>query len=114
MTLELVVSKVVGAGWVDLNNFNGFRVPGKVVLKTASPVPVSMLPGADLNQYGHEHATGTVRIHPEQARRLFGHDPVRGEKITVEARVNYRNRGMRKGGTFDLSSISVSTERTLK
>ena len=105
MTLELVVSKVVQASYVDLNDFNGFRVPGKVVLKTTAPVPVSELPGADLNQYGHEYANGTARIHPKDARHLFGHDPVRGERITVEARINHRNRGMRKGGFFHLSSL---------
>ena len=105
MTLELVVSKVVEASYVDLNDFDGFWVPGKVVLKTASPVPVSELPCAELLQFGHEYASGTARIHPKEARRLFGHDPAHGERITVEARVNHRNRGMRKGGFFHLSSL---------
>ena len=105
MTLELIVSKVIGASYVDLNDFNGFRVPGKVVLKTISPIPVSELPGADLDQYGHKYAVGTARMHPKEARRLFGHDPVRGEKITVEARVNHGNNGMRKSGFFHLSSL---------
>ena len=105
MTLELVVSKVVQAEYVDLNDFNGFRMPGKVILKTTAPVPVSELPCAEMLQFGHEYASGTARIHPKEARCLFGHDPIRGERITVEARVNHRNRGMRKGGFFHLSSL---------
>lgn len=105
MTLELEVSRVVEASYVDLNDFSGFRVPGKIVLKTVSPVPVSELPGANLDQYGHKHASGTARIHPKEARYLFGHDPVHGERITVEARINHRNNGMRKGGFFHLSSL---------
>lgn len=106
MILELVVSKIVGTRFVEINDFDGFHVPGEVVLKTVSPVPVSELPGAELNQYGNMFAKGTARIHPKQAHSLFGHDPVRGERITVEARVNHRNRGMRKGGFFHLSSLT--------
>lgn len=98
--VELVVAKVQSPGYVELNDFSGFRVPGKVVLRTVDPVPVNLLPAADLNQYGHVVADGSVRIHPKDAERLLGREPKKGDRIVVETAVAYRNRGMRKGGFF--------------
>ena len=105
MTIELIVTKIVDARYIDLNDFDGFYVPGRVNLKTVSPVPVSELPDADLIQFGHEYANGSAKLSLKTARYLFGHDPIIGEHIKVEARVANRNRGMRKGGFFYLYSL---------
>lgn len=105
MILELIVTKIIESKYVELNCFDGFYVPGKIVLKTISQVPVSELPNADLVQFGHEYASGTAKLSPKTARSLFGHDPIQGERITVEACVNNRSRFMRKGGFFYLYSL---------
>lgn len=100
MKLELIVTRVQSPGYVEMNDFSGYRVPGKVVLHTVKDVPVDRLPGADLEQYGHAVAHGTARIHPKDAERLLGHRPRKGDRVTVETGIAHRNRGMRRGGFF--------------
>ena len=112
MQIELVVTRVKSPSYVELNDFSGYRVPGRVSLRTVNPVPVDQLPGATLNQYGHTTAVGSAQLHPEDAKRLFGHMPRRGDRIVVETAVAHRNRGMRRGGTFNCMGMHPVRKET--
>lgn len=101
MRLKFVVTRVIKPDYVELNSFSGFHVPGRVNICTVERIPVDQLPGADLEQYGHQDAQGFSRLNIREARRLLGHDARAGEVFEAEARVNHRNRGMRKGGSFE-------------
>lgn len=101
MVFEFVVSRVQNPDYVDINDFSGYAVPGKVVLHTVDRIPVGQLPCSELEQYGNATAQGRARIRIREARRLLGHEPEVGDRVLATvAAVAHRNNGMRKGGFF--------------
>lgn len=99
MILEFIVVRVQNPTYVDINDFSGYAVPGKVVLHTVDQIPVDQLPCSDLEQYGNAAAQGRARIHIREARRLLGHEPRVGDRVLASAAA-HRSNGMRKGGFF--------------
>ena len=100
MVFEFVVTRVQNPDYVDINDFSGYHVPGKVVLHTVDRVPVGQLPCSELEQYGNATAQGRARIRIREAKRLLGHEPEVGDRVIAAAAVARRNNGMRKGGFF--------------
>jgi hypothetical protein len=98
--IAFVVTRVEEARYVDVNDWTGYHVPGKVVLHTVDQIPVDRLPGAELEQYGHTDAEGHARLRLREARRLLGRDAEVGDFIVADAGVEHRNNGQRKAGVF--------------
>lgn len=58
---------------VEYNDWDGnYVVPGFALLRSTEPVPVAKLPGAELEQFGHETAFIAVHMPLRDFRRLPG------------------------------------------
>lgn len=103
--IAFTVTRVEEARYVDINDWTGYHVPGKVILHTVDRIPVDQLPGAKLEQYGHVDASGSARISFREARRLLGGDAKVGDTVVTDAEPIHRSNGMRKAGIFFCTNL---------
>ena len=103
--MKLKITSIKGAEHVDCSLSDcmpdGFWRPGKVTLRTVDEFPVSELPEAEFEQFGHTVAYGTMSMSLRRAKRMFG--VVRkGDVVEIKNFKFRRNRAMRKAGTFQV------------
>jgi hypothetical protein len=103
--MQMKITRIKESEWVDTSlsdcMVSGYRSLSLVMLRTVEPVPVAQLPGADCKQYGHTVASGWERMSIRSAVRLFRKPRLEvGDTIDIEPVGFFRNREMRKAGTF--------------
>ena len=103
--MKMKVTKVKPSRWVDTSLsdclVSGYREPSVVMLWTVEDIPVTHLPGAENNQYGHTVAKGWERMSLRSAMQLLKKDRIEvGDTVEVTPRDIFRNQEMRKMGTF--------------
>ena len=103
--MRMQITKIKASEWIDTSLsdclVSGYRKPSLVMLRTVEAVPVTQLPGADCEQFGHTMAKGWERMSIRSAMKLFKKPRLEmGDTIDIEPTGFFRNREMRKEGTF--------------
>ena len=103
--MQITLSSLHSAHYVDCSISDcfpdGYWKAGCASLRTVENVPVSDLPQADCEQFGHETAGGWCRVSLRTAKRLFGVGRLEvGMVADITPNGVRRNRAMRKMGTF--------------
>lgn len=103
--MQITISSLHSARYVDCSISDcfpdGYWEAGYASLRTVEDAPVADLPQSDREQFGHETASGWCRVSLGTAKRLFGVDRLEvGMVADIAPSGTYRNRAMRKAGTF--------------
>jgi len=103
--MKLAITSIKASEWVDCSISDcfpdGFSTPSCVMFHTTEEYPVSGLPGAEYEQYGHAAARGWTRTSIRTARKLLRKKHIEvGDVIDITPVGMFRNRAMRKMGTF--------------
>ena len=103
--MKIRIMKIRGGRYVDCSLSDcmpdGYYEPGRASLRTVDEFPVSELPQAECEQFGHETAYGLSKIPLRSAMHLFKAKRLEvGMEIDVEPKGIRRNREMRKCGYF--------------
>lgn len=104
-TMTFKVTRIIAPKYTDCSISDcfpdGFYTPGYAVLHTTEETPVECLPSSECKQYGHETASGLLKLSLRSLKSILKRPPKKGDIVSLEVEMcRIRNKVARKTGNF--------------
>lgn len=105
LTMTFKVTRVIAPKYTDCSISDcfpdGFYTPGYAILRTTEEIPVARLPSAECRQFGHETASGVLKLSIRSLKSIVKKPLKKGDIVSLTVEMcRLRNKIARKEGLF--------------